>query len=439
MKRRHVLTGLCSALAMTQVQATLSQPYVDGSAFGLTGGDGLDQSQALQMAIEAASELGQPLYLPGGTYAVQQLSIRRPVSIIGSGDTVLRLANGPNVFSVADCEDVLFEGLTLEGSEGTDPTSALLDISNSRRITVRDCRFARTQGIGIRAYQMQGTVRDCGFEDIGDTAIFSTDSFGLDVLDNTIDRCGNGAIRIWRNESGADGSRIAGNRISEIDWVGGGNGQNGNGVNIFRADDVSVTDNHFSKCAFSAVRLNATKNCRVNGNFCLDSGEVSIFSEFGFSGSIISNNVVEGGAAGISMTNFDQGGRQSICQGNIVRNLATRSLTNPDTIPFGIAAEADAVVTGNIVESVPGTGISVGWGPYLRDVLVSDNLVRDCTLGIVVSVAPDAGYARISGNIVSASRQHGIVGAQWQDIVSADLPADAGNYPGIDVEGNRVL
>ena len=114
---------------------------------------------------------------------------------------------------------------------------------------------------------------------------------------------------------------------------------------------------------FSAIRLNATNNCRVTGNYCLDSGEVSIFSEFGFSGSIISNNLIDGGAAGISMTNFDHGGRLSVCQGNIVGNLAERSLTNPDTVPYGIAAEADAAVTGNIVEQVPGAGIVVGWDP----------------------------------------------------------------------------
>lgn len=202
---------------------------------------------------------------------------------------------------------------------------------------------------------------------------------------------------------------------------------------------MSISDNHIADCAFSAIRLNATNNCRVTGNYCLDSGEVSIFSEFGFSGSIISNNLIDGGAAGISMTNFDHGGRLSVCQGNIVRNLAERSLTNPDTVPYGIAAEADAAVTGNIVEQVPGAGIVVGWGPYLRDVLVNDNLVRDCAVGIKVSVAPGAGHARVSGNIVSGSREHGFVGVQWDDIVSTNLSADSHGFPNIAIEGNSIV
>ena len=75
-------------------------------------------------------------------------------------------------------------------------------------------------------------------------------------------------------------------------------------------------------------------------------------------GVTVCNGAIEGGAAGISMTNFDRNGRLSICKGNIVRNLAKGSLTNPGVVPYGIAAEADAAIVGNIVEAVPGTSTS---------------------------------------------------------------------------------
>jgi uncharacterized secreted repeat protein (TIGR03808 family) len=423
---------------MAGMPCAMSQPYVDAGAFGLKPQSDQDQSQALQMAVDAAAELRQPLYLSDGLYEVGDIIIRRPVTIVSSGGTSLRLRSGQAILTVEDCLNVVLEGLELDGGAGSNPETALLNVVNAQHIAVRNCMFSRAPGMGIRANQMEGVIEGCRLFDIGDTAIFSTDSGGLSVVRNTIGRCGNGAIRIWRSQTGSDGSRIQGNRIADIGWVGGGNGQNGNGVNVFRADEVSITDNHIANCAFSAIRLNTTNNSQVRGNYCVDSGEVSIFSEFGFSGSIISNNVIEGGAAGISMTNFDHGGRLSICQGNIVRNLAERSLTNPDTVPYGIAAEADAVVTGNIVEAVPGTGIGVGWGPYLRDVLVSDNMVRDCELGIVVSLAPGAGHAQISGNVVSGSRQHAIAGAHWRDIVSPDLPAEAHKFPHISVEGNSA-
>lgn len=440
LSRRRILTGSASViLALAATGGTLSQPYVDAAAFGFGGETGEDQSPALQAAIDAAAALRQPLYLGPGLYDVHDIAIRRPVSILGSGDTVLRLGRGSAIFRLENCENVVLDGLRFEAGGSAESESALVDIVNARRVAIRNCILTHLAGTGIRAHAMQGAIEHCDLFDIGDTAIFSTDSGGIDLVGNSIARCGNGAIRIWRNSAGSDGSRVIGNRISAIDWKSGGNGQNGNGINVFRAADVSVAGNHLVGCAFSAIRLNASNNCQVSDNYCYDSGEVSIFSEFGFSGSIIRNNFIEGGAAGISMTNFDHGGQRAICQGNIVRNLKDRSLTNPDTVPYGIAAEADAVLTGNIVEAVPGAGIQVGWGPYLRDVLVSNNLVRDCALGIVVSVAPGAGHALVSGNIVSASRRHAIVGARWDEIVSTDLPADAGAYANIRVEGNSTL
>src|SRR5690606_20224198 len=127
---------------------------------------------------------------------------------------------------------------------------------------------------------------------------------------------------------------------------GGGNGQNGNGINIFRADEVIVADNHIADCAFTAIRLNSTNNTKISGNICLRSGEVAIFSEFSFSGSVIANNIIDGAASGISITNLDSGGRLAVCSGNIVRNITPVSLVNPDTVPIGIFAEADTAITG---------------------------------------------------------------------------------------------
>lgn len=439
MTRRNLLaTGAGAVASLALAGAASAQAVVDARAFGLEDGAG-DQSRALQMAIDAAVGLRQPLVLGAGVFEVNDVNITGPLTIRGAGQAVLRLGAGDALFSIRDQGDIVLEGLVLEGSAQSGAETALLDMVRASRVLIRDCRFAHAAGIGIRAHGCQGRIADCAFSDIADTAIFSTDSQGLDIEGNAITRCGNGGIRIWRQESGADGSRIFGNRIASIDWKGGGNGQNGNGINVFRADGVSITDNSIRDCAFSAIRLNATNDTRVIGNHCVGSGEVSIFSEFGFSGSIISDNLVEGGAAGISMTNFDRNGRLSVCKGNIVRNLASGSLTNPGVVPYGIAAEADAAIVGNIVEAVPGSGIVVGWGPYLRDVLVSDNLVRDCQVGIMVSLAPGAGHARISGNVVSGSARHAIAGAKWDDIVSPDLAADAGAYDSITVEGNSIL
>jgi uncharacterized secreted repeat protein (TIGR03808 family) len=202
---------------------------------------------------------------------------------------------------------------------------------------------------------------------------------------------------------------------------------------------VIVSDNQISDCSFSAVRVNGSKNCQIRGNTCLGSGETAIFAEFGFSGSVIADNVVDGAAMGISITNLDHGGHLATCTGNVVRNITASSTTNPDTKAIGIYAEADTVIASNTIETVPGTGIAVGYGPYVRNVIVSDNVVTGAVTGIGVSVVQQQspGPVRIDGNIISGAAQP-IVGMEWDKVVSTDLIADAANYPNITVGSNTI-
>ena len=46
-------------------------------------------------------------------------------------------------------------------------------------------------------------------------------------------------------------------------------------------------------------------------------------------------------------------------------------------------------------------GLKLGWGPYLRDVTATGNVIRRMKIGIGVSVVEGAGPAVISGNLIS--------------------------------------
>jgi uncharacterized secreted repeat protein (TIGR03808 family) len=203
---------------------------------------------------------------------------------------------------------------------------------------------------------------------------------------------------------------------------------------------VIVANNQIADCMFTAVRLNSTSNVAVTGNVCRNSGEVAIFSEFAFSGSVISNNIVDGAAAGISITNLDSGGRLAVCSGNIVRNIRSRSEVNPDTRPFGIYAEAETSISGNSIDNVPGIGILAGRGTFLRDVIIADNVLYATSTGIGVSVVqnPSPGPVTITGNIVNAPLDHAIVGLEWDTVVVEDLVKDAAKYPHVTVADNSV-
>jgi uncharacterized secreted repeat protein (TIGR03808 family) len=436
--RRQILPGLGSVLAVPAlVGRAAAQDFVNPFDFGLqSDSEGADQTSALQQAIDAAAQDGKDLRLPAGSYFVRELKLHGHMRIFGSSQqsNLFSLDEG-TIGRVGPGRGLVVDGVSFFGVRDV----AALMLEATEDATIRNCTFSGC-AIGIGANGAGGTIDGCRFESIDDAAIHSVDSRGLFIRGNRISECGNAAIRIWREASGHDGSIVSGNMIRAIDWRGGGNGQNGNGVNVFQADGVIVSDNVISDCAFTAVRVNAGRNTQVRGNTCLNSGEVAIFSEFGFSGSVIADNIVDGAATGIDITNLDSGGYLATCTGNIVRNIYPASAVNPDTRPVGIYAEADTVVANNVVENVPGIGIVAGYGPFVRNVSITGNVLTACTTGIGVTVVddPQVGAVNVSGNTIAGATHGAIVGMEWENIVSDDLARDAGKYPHLLVAGNAL-
>jgi uncharacterized secreted repeat protein (TIGR03808 family) len=431
------LGGLGSSIAMSSAMAQSAQ---DDRLAALIPNASHDQTATLQAAIDAAS--GGRLDLPAGRYLTGTLRLPTGFALTGvAGATTLMQNDSGPVLLIRNSANVTIEGLSIDGNqaEGDLWHGGLVHIADSQAATLRDCIIFNTRINCVSIMNSAARIESCDISRSALTGLFVYDCHGVIAQGNRIHDCNNGGIRVWRGENGPDGSIVTNNRIWNIDWTEGGNGQNGNGINIFRADGVIVSDNYISDCAFSAIRLNSTNNTQVRGNTCLNSGEVAIFSEFTFSGSVIASNIVDNAAAGISMTNFNEDGRLATCTGNIVRNITPSSAVNPDTVPYGIAAEADAIVTGNAVDNVPGVGILAGWGPYLRDVTISANLVRSCEVGISVSVAEGAGTAVVSGNTISSSTAHAMVASRWWDIATTDLAADAQRFPHVRVRDNTVL
>lgn len=426
--RRTLLAGMATSLSLP----AFAQSSLNASEFGVIPDSANDQSAAMQQALDQVQISGQTLVLPPGRIVVSDLTFPARIAITGSGaGTRLVAANSRRIGVIAGSAFANFRDLIFDGA-GT--TGAILEVNGSDGISFDGCQFSAGT-IGLQISDAAVLITNCRFGDHGDAAIHASDSRGLVITGNHIVGCGNGGIRIWRSEPGNDASIVSGNHLESIDWRDGGNGQNGNGINVFKADGVIIADNRIGKCAFSAIRLNATNNTQVSGNICTDCQEIAIFSEFGFSGSVIANNIVDGAAGGISITNFDQGGQLAVCTGNLVRNITPNSPVNPDTVPYGIAAQADTAVTGNTISGVPGLAISAGYGPYLRNVLIASNVVTDSDYGIGVSVAPEAGSAHIANNLLD-TRKADLIGLEWDKIVSTDLAADALQYPKLTVSGN---
>jgi len=340
------------------------------------------------------------------------------------GLTILRYITGGAILETEGTDNVRLAGLVLDGggaSLGDD--GALLKATETTHLDVSDCRFMDSGGDGVVLRKASGRIADCEFGDIARAALFSEDADGLEISHNHVHDCGDNGILVWRSEIGEDATIVSGNRIERIAANSGGSGQNGNGVNVFRAGSVIVTQNRIADCAFSAIRSNAGSNCQMVANSCTRLGEVALYAEYGFEGAVIANNIVDTAAMGISVTNFNEGGRLAVVQGNIVRNLFLRK--TGENRGIGIGVEADTVVNGNIIEGAPSYGILIGWGDYLRDVSVTDNVIRKAHIGIGVSVSPEAGTALITDNLIDGAKDGAIRAMKGPSPIGPDLARDS--------------
>jgi uncharacterized secreted repeat protein (TIGR03808 family) len=130
----------------------------------------------------------------------------------------------------------------------------------------------------------------------------------------------------------------------------------------------------------------------------------------------------------------------AVCSGNLVRNIRDSApYGEPGEFGTGISVEADCSVTGNVVENIERFGMVIGWGPYLRDVVASSNVIRDADTGIYVSVVEGAASTVISDNVISGSSKGAIVGYRWNEPVTKDMGSGKNfGYRHLAIERNRV-
>jgi len=373
-----------------------------GAASALTTPTFASQFNDLKREIAKAIETGGRLSLPAGDYRAAALAIEAPLLIEGVPGLTRIIADDGGAALVIASSGVTLRGLTFVGTATIDANGqALVSVRNASDLAIDGCRFAGGES-GLRLEGCGGRVTSCDFGGQALTAIFARDSTGLAVTGNSIADIGNNGIQIWRSQQGEDGTRVSDNRIARISAMADGDGQNGNGINIYRAGNVIVAGNRITDCAFSAIRNNAGDNCQIASNSISRTGDVAIFCEFGFSGAVVSGNLIEDVAFGISITNFNEGGRLALCSNNIVRRVTGGgSLAN--TTATAIAVEADTVVSGNVIEEVGANGIALGWGPYCRNLTASGNLLRGCGRAIAFSASDGVGPVMIRDNRISRS------------------------------------
>ncbi len=392
-----------------------------------------DQTRALQKALDKAMEDGRPLVLPPGRFTVSGLKITGPVTIAGTtGQTILAGSTSLPILSVENAPNVSLTGIAFVGGADT-----MVEASDST-LHITGCEFKDGPGSGLSMESCAGRITGNRFGHINQTALFSNNSRGMQISGNHVHDIGDNGIQVWTSDRREDGSIVSGNRIERIGAKSGGTGQNGNGINIYRAGNVLVSGNRITDCAFSAIRNNSGWNCQIIGNSVSRMGEVAIYVEFAFQGAVVSNNLIEDVSMGISITNFDVEGRLAVCSNNIVRN-AKGGGSLPERTACGIHAEADTAITGNVVENAGSVGISLGWGRYGRNLSATGNIIRACGKGLTVSVNPATGPALIANNMISGSVIAAIMGMDHDEEATGDLGLAGAIVPArLTLSGNLI-
>jgi uncharacterized secreted repeat protein (TIGR03808 family) len=434
LNRRHLIgatvTGAADALALSP-DAARAAPLTstlgrDATQYGVRPGSPDDQTRALQRAIDEAARAQAPLALPPGVYRTGMLRLQNGTQLAGvRGATRLVFTGGPSMFQGEGADGVGIANLTLDGGAIALPTRrGLVHCLGGRDVRILDCEITGSGGNAIWLEQVSGEVSGNIITATASTALVSFDALGLLVSRNTIRGTNDNGIEILRTAIGDDGTLVIDNRIEDIKAGPGGSGQYGNAINAFRAGNVIVRGNRIRNCDYSAVRGNSASNIQITGNSVSDVREVALYSEFSFEGAVIANNTVDGAAFGVSVCNFNEGGRIAVVQGNIIRNLLPKrpiGTAPDDDAGVGIYVEADTAVTGNVIENAPAFGIMAGWGNYLRDVVISGNVIRKALVGVGVSVAPGAGTVLVNTNLIAETPRGAVVGLDHARPVTGDL------------------
>ncbi|MGO4668888.1 TIGR03808 family TAT-translocated repetitive protein [Bosea sp. 2RAB26] len=392
----------------------------------------------LQSVFDYARNQGRPLFFQPGVYDSGTVTVLptngggKPLQVRAMpGSVVLRFTGANTFLRIEGQNQVRFEGIFFDGQNRalTDYVSqrpAFIAIAgNAQDVLFDNCQIMNSPGIGACIASSSGAVfRSCYFGNHS-VGIWSENA-QIKALNNTITGMLNNGIAVWRDAITGDSSTITGNFINGVDTVGGGTGQNGNGVSVFRAVGVSITDNKIFSVKFSAIRCNGGGLHNVSNNNIYNTREAAIFIEapgagIDLTGCIVSNNSLDTVGSGILVANsgqFSDGvSRSVIVEGNRISNVTDNPIPDPgyyppSTIGNGIVVEQDCVVSGNLIDGAARVGIQAGINTAARALVVSGNLVRNAAIGIGVSNEAVTNSGRsvvVSGNIVNGASLGGIV------------------------------
>lgn len=440
------------------------------SAAGTSPGTGW-VATTVQNAMNYARTNGLTLVLLSGVFSTGALNVD---TATGSGKTLtmraavagaatLRFTGGSYLLQVNGIHDVSISGVAFDGqnaaiSDGSNQ-AGLVRFQNCTGFNLAGCKVTRSTKTGVVALAAaRGTVAECAIDNCSVGVLVYNSR--VDVIHNRIITCSNNGVYVWREPAGGgvqyDGSTIIDNVIADIATAGGGTGQNGNGIVVYRALGVKASGNTISDVQYSCIRFNASGAAQITGNHCISARECSIFVEattpgLNLDGAVLADNIIEQAGDGIKVVNLglysDGIARRIAISSNHIRHITKNTINDPGYSPTitnacGIQVEGLCVLTGNMIEDAAGFGIVLGTNEATYDLLATGNLIHASVTGIGCSNNASAGRISIVGNVVSGATNGSIVpvafnGASFYRVGSTELANTADSQTGNVYVGNN--
>jgi len=257
MNRRNFLGSLLvSATSLPAFASDRLQQFaglrgsLDVSDFGVRPDVYDDQSKQLQEILNSASEENKPVFLPPGNYVISNLELPVRTRLIGiQGASRVIYGGGGSMLAGTGTELVHIEGVAFDGANRnfSDTFGGLVHIRACPNVVIEKCDFLGSNGTAITLDTCGGRLdRNSISGAAGLAAVYSVNATGLSVTNNVVSDCANGGLLVHRWEVGEDNTIVSGNRIRNISAKGGGTGQRGNGINLFRTNGVIVSNNHIT-------------------------------------------------------------------------------------------------------------------------------------------------------------------------------------------------
>jgi uncharacterized secreted repeat protein (TIGR03808 family) len=405
-----------------------------------------------------------PLFIAPGTYTQTPVTITAPITIYARKDSTLLRSSDGNAFTIrvgtgpasGPIAGVVLRGLNFDGENKplASGLNGLAEFYNADRMVIEDCFFWRSKQSGIYLYSAEGRISGNRCDNC-DSSITSVNGNGLSIENNYLTNSLNTGIECYRNPWATtqvyfDGTLIQGNRIYSVLNNSGGSGQWGNAIVCNGLLLLRIADNLISGTNYSAIRVNYCRDVVIQGNQASGIREVAIFVENpadytgGWNGVVVNSNTLNDVGGGIVCGNTNAGSRRASIVGNSIANVKKKSFTEyidgtsggypRVTHGVGIWLAADCIAQGNTIEYAEAAGIAAifsgTWdGQKAPDsntvtAIVSNNLLKNCNVGIGYSDDDARTFADISGNTIVGALAFNIV---KMAVTSLPAPAPAGN------------